>query len=60
MLEDQSDEVLQSSENHGYLSAIDDLKKAISCNESDSFEKDAIEESRIYLDQILAEANEKK
>jgi len=58
--EDKSDQDLQSSENHGYLSAINDLKKAISCNESDSFEKDAIEESRIYLDQILAEANEKK
>ena len=60
MLENKSDEDLQSLENHGYLSAIDDLKKAISSKQNDSFDKEAIDESRNYLDRILTEFNEKK
>ena len=56
-LENNFDEDIEFP-NHGYLSAIDDLRKAISSKSKDSFDKEAIKDSKAYLDRIQKELNQ--
>ena len=56
-LENNFDEDIEFP-NHGYLSAIDDLRKAISSKSKDSFDKEAITHAKAYLDRIQKEFNQ--
>ncbi|MBS57423.1 MAG: hypothetical protein CL735_01510 [Chloroflexi bacterium] len=57
ILENNIDEDIEFP-NHGYLSAIDDLRKAISSKSKDSFDKEAIKDAKAYLDRIQKEFNQ--